>query len=151
MNRGNPFKQRRYLREQEGCPFPVDPCEESGCEERREILATGIHLYVQPGDEYLFEYYFVNELSGYSRCKMCTRLAGFSLATVEQIALAAGDFNVITPFVCPMLMWADLNGRPVLVWVDPSPSGQDPIVEIVDYNPSLKCLAYRLCTRELIP
>lgn len=79
---------------------------------------------------------------------MCTEIPGFSLATVDQLAIAAGDFLTNGEPLCPMLIWAQRNGMPVLVRVDPSSSS--PIVEINE-KISHKCLAYSVCSRVLVP
>lgn len=57
MNRGNPFKRRRYWREQKDCPCPVAHCEASECEERREAFSSGGTYIADNPSIGLVEYY----------------------------------------------------------------------------------------------
>ncbi|SNZ10010.1 hypothetical protein SAMN05421503_1464 [Terribacillus aidingensis] len=76
MTRGNPFKQRRYLREQKGCPCPVTPCESLECEEPRDDFESeNPHFWQNPDPLGVnLNFYFVNELSGF---EPCTELPGY--------------------------------------------------------------------------
>jgi hypothetical protein len=115
------------------------------CKERRAAFEAGnVHLFDNPDPFAVdYEYYFINEL--FSFPPPCTELPGYRIGSVDELALISPSFQVNGEFLCPMLVWATLDGTtPILVRVNPG--SVNPIT-----SPDLSaCKGYKICLRPIL-
>ena len=83
------------------------------------------------------------ELLWFSAFKSYTEVSGFGTVTIEELTLIIPDLPVN---LCPMLVWAIVNGEPTLVCVNPGSANPVTVVDTL----SLKCKGYRICVRPIL-
>lgn len=95
------------------CPPPTLPNEPPECEQRRQQLqATNPHLEF---DDNIQWFIFNTQSTLEEATNSC---AGFGTVTIEELAVI--NLIVNNQPLCPMLVWATLNGNPTLAFVVPS-------------------------------
>ncbi|MEK4628980.1 MAG: hypothetical protein ABS944_07315 [Solibacillus sp.] len=146
------IKNYRFIASEWGVPknyrFSTSKCGTKKltiCKLKRAAFEAGnVHLYDNPdpfGVDY--EYYFINQLFRFAQ--PCTEIPGYRIPAVDELAIISSSFQVKGEFLCPMLVWATLDGTlPVLVRVDPYSVNP---VTIADNS---ACKGYKICVRPIL-
>jgi hypothetical protein len=126
------------------CPPLTLPNEQPECEQRRQDFENA---NPQTDLDFNLEYWFFNREDTLAEAaSTCASLgSNYRFATVQELAFIL--FEIQGELLCPMLVWATLNGEPTLTFVTPQP--ERPNIVIPVFTPSPFCRAFSLCVLNL--
>jgi len=128
------------------CPNPTLPNEPPECETRRQTFAVN-SPYFDFGNN--LQYYFYNTQATLTEAtNLCAMLgASYRFITIQELALI-NITNGMVP-LCPMLVWATVNGTPTLVLVIPSPNPSNNPNLTIPVTTRSSCKGYVFCVTNI--